>query len=162
MEGLRKRGGLLFLRSPSLTLWEQRPPLYPLPSMTLPSCPPGGGKGLESPPVHRAEPVCSLPACSNQSFAFGTGGRTHPSPYGGRHEVTTRVLPFVRTPARRRRDCRGLYERGSGPPLFFCFIPVCSDSISCALRAGERGLLWGRCPPSRPLSTPRITPRTSR
>ena len=60
----------------------------------------------------------------------------------------------MRTPARRRRDCRGLYERGSGPPLFFCFIPVCSDSISCALRAGERGLLWGRCPPSRPLSKP--------
>ena len=60
----------------------------------------------------------------------------------------------MRTPSRRRRDCRGLYERGSGPPLFFCFIPVCSDSISCALRAGERGLLWGRCPPSRPLSKP--------
>ena len=48
----------------------------------------------------------------------------------------------------------GSHERGSGPPLFFCFIPVCSDSISCALRAGERGLLWGRCPPSRPLSKP--------
>ncbi len=96
----------------------------------------------------------SITACSDQSFAFGTGGRTHPSPYGGRHEVRTRGLPFVRTPARRRRDCRGLYERGSGPPLFFCFIPVCSDSISCALRAVERGLLWGRCPPSRPLSNP--------
>ena len=94
----------------------------------------------ESPPVPRAEALCSLPACSNESFAFGTGGRTHPSPHGGRHEVRPRVLPFVRTPARRRWDCRGLYERGSGPPLFFCFIPVCSDSIPCALRAGERGL----------------------
>ena len=61
----------------------------------------------ESPPVPRAEALCSLPACSNKSFAFGTGGRTHPSPYGGRHEVTTRILPFVRTSARRRRDCRG-------------------------------------------------------
>ena len=48
----------------------------------------------------------------------------------------------------------GSHERGSGPPLFFCFIPVCSDSIPCALRAGERGLLWGRRPPSRPLSKP--------
>ena len=48
----------------------------------------------------------------------------------------------------------GPYERGSGPLLFFCFISVCSDSIPCALRAGERGLLWGRCPPSRPLSKP--------
>ena len=79
-------------------LWEQRPPLYPLPSMTLPSCPPGGGKGPvmgalppfeapfqtpESPPLPRAEALCSLPACSNQSFAFGTGGRIHPSPHGG-------------------------------------------------------------------------------
>ena len=82
----------------------------------------------------------SITACSDPSFAFGTGGRTHPSPHGGRHEVTTRVSPFVRTSARRRRDCRGPYERGSGPPLFFCFIPVCSDSIPCALRAGERGL----------------------
>ena len=82
----------------------------------------------------------SITACSDPSFAFGTGGRTHPAPHGGRHEVTTRVSPFVRTSARRRRDCRGPYERGSGPPLFFCFIPVCSDSIPCALRAGERGL----------------------
>ena len=80
-------------------------PFSPLLSMPFPSCPPGGGKGPvmgalppfeapfqtpESPPVHRAEPLCSLPACSNQSFAFGTGGRIHPSPYGGRHEVTTR------------------------------------------------------------------------
>ena len=48
----------------------------------------------ESPPVPRAEALCSLPACSNQSFAFGTGGRTHPSPYAGRHEVRTRELPF--------------------------------------------------------------------
>ena len=109
MEGLRKRGGLLFLCSSSLTLWEQRPPLYPLPSMTLPSCPPGGGKGPvmgalppfeapfqtpESPSLPRAEHFCSLPACSNQSFAFGTGGRKHPSPYAGRHEVRTRELPF--------------------------------------------------------------------
>ena len=31
---------------------------------------------------------------------------------------------------------------------------VCSVTIPCALRAGERGLLWGRCPPSRPLSKP--------
>ena len=61
----------------------------------------------ESPPVPRAEALCSLPACSNKSFAFGTGGRIHPSPYGGRHEVTTRGLPFVRTPARRRRNCQG-------------------------------------------------------
>ncbi len=58
-------------------------------------------------PLPRAEALCSLPACSNKSFAFGTGGRTHPSPHGGRHEVTTRGLPFVRTPARRRRYCRG-------------------------------------------------------
>ena len=48
----------------------------------------------ESPPLPRAEHFCSLPACSNQSFAFGTGGRTHPSPYAGRHEVRTRELPF--------------------------------------------------------------------
>ena len=40
------------------------------------------------------------------------------------------------------------------PRYFFCFSPVCSDSIPCALRAGERGLLWGRCPSSRPLSKP--------
>ena len=90
--------------------------------MTLPLCPPGGGKGPvmgalppfeapfqtpESPPLPRAEALCSLPACSNQSFAFGTGGRIHSSPYGGRHEVRARVLPFVRTPARRRRNCQG-------------------------------------------------------
>ena len=76
--------------------------LYPL-------CPPGGGKGPvmgalppfeapfqtpESPPVPRAEALCSLPACSNKSFAFGTGGRTHPSPHGGRHEVRTRYPPL--------------------------------------------------------------------
>ena len=54
------------------------------------------------PPLPRAEALCSLPACSNKSFAFGTGGRIHPSPYAGRHEVRSRVLPFVRTPARRR------------------------------------------------------------
>ena len=97
-------------------------PFFPLLSAMFPLCPPGGGKGPvmgalppfeapfqtpESPPLPRAEALCSLPACSNQSFAFGTGGRTHPSPHGGRHEVRTRVLPFVRTPARRRRDCRG-------------------------------------------------------
>ena len=97
-------------------------PFSPLLSMTFLLCPPGGGKGPvmgalppfeapfqtpESPPVPRAEALCSLPACSNKSFAFGTGGRIHPSPYAGRHEVRTRVLPFVRTPARRRRDCRG-------------------------------------------------------
>ena len=77
--------------------------------MTFPLCPPGGGKGPvmgalppfeapfqtpESPPLPRAEHFCSLPACSNQSFAFGTGGRKHPSPYAGRHEVRTRELPF--------------------------------------------------------------------
>ena len=97
-------------------------PFSPLLSMTSPLCPPGGGKGPvmgalppfeapfqtpESPPLPRAEALCSLPACSNQSFAFGTGGRIHPSPHAGRHEVTTRVLPFVRTPARRRRNCQG-------------------------------------------------------
>ena len=60
-----------------------------------------------TPPLPRAEALCSLPACSNKSFAFGTGGRTHPSPHGGRHEVRTRGLPFVRPPSRRRRDCRG-------------------------------------------------------
>ena len=96
-------------------------PFSPLLSMPFPLCPPGGGKGPvmgalppfeapfqtpEAPPLPRAEALCSLPACSNQSFAFGTGGRIHPSPYGGRHEVTTGGLPFVRTPARRRRDCR--------------------------------------------------------
>ena len=93
-------------------------PFSPLLSMTFPLRPPGGGKGPvmgalppfeapfqtpESPPLPRAEHFCSLPACSNKSFAFGTGGRIHPSPYAGRHEVRTRVLPFVRTPARRRR-----------------------------------------------------------
>ncbi len=77
--------------------------------MTLPPVPSGRWKGAsyggvaplrgpfpppESPPVPRAEALCSLPACSNQSFAFGTGGRTHPSPYAGRHEVRTRELPF--------------------------------------------------------------------
>ena len=97
-------------------------PFSPLLSMTSPLCPPGGGKGPvmgalppfeapfqtpESPPVPRAEALCSLPACSNKSFAFGTGGRKHPSLYAGRHEVRTRVLPFVRTPSRRRRYCRG-------------------------------------------------------
>ena len=84
-------------------------PFSPLLSMTFPLRPPGGGKGPvmgalppfeapfqtpESPPVPRAEALCSLPACSNKSFAFGTGGRTHPSPYAGRHEVRTRELPF--------------------------------------------------------------------
>ncbi len=108
----------------------------------------------ESPPLPRAEALCSLPACSNESFAFGTGGRTHPSPHGGRHEVRPRVLPFVRTPARRRWDCRGRMSEEVALCYFFCFISVCSDSIPCALRAGERGLLWGRCPPSRPLSKP--------
>ena len=97
-------------------------PFSPLLSMPFPLCPPGGGKGPvmgalppfeapfqtpESPPLPRAEALCSLPACSNQSFAFGTGGRIHPSPYAGRHEVRARVLPFVRTPARRRRNCQG-------------------------------------------------------
>ena len=48
----------------------------------------------ESPPLPRAEALCSLPACSNKSFAFGTGGRTHPSPYAGRHEVRTRYPPL--------------------------------------------------------------------
>ena len=57
-------------------------------------------------PVHRAEPLCSLPACSNKSFAFGTGGRIHPSPYGGRHEVTARGT-LRAYPARRRRNCQG-------------------------------------------------------
>ena len=97
-------------------------PFSPLLSMTFPLCPPGGGKGPvmgalppfeapfqtpESPPLPRAEALCSLLACSNESFAFGTGGRIHPSPYGGRHEVRTRGLPFVRTPARCRRYCQG-------------------------------------------------------
>ena len=76
-------------------LWGRCPPSRPL------------SKPPNHPPVPRAEALCSLPACPNKSFAFGTGGRIHPSPHAGRHEVTTRVLPFVRTPARRRRDCRG-------------------------------------------------------
>ena len=73
-------------------------PFSPLLSMPFPLCPPSGGKGPvmgalppfeapfqtpESPPVPRAEALCSLPACSNKSFAFGTGGRKHPSPHGG-------------------------------------------------------------------------------
>ena len=84
-------------------------PFFPFLSAMFPLCPPGGGKGPvmgalppfeapfqtpESPPVPRAEALCSLPACSNKSFAFGTGGRTHPSPYAGRHEVRTRYPPL--------------------------------------------------------------------
>ena len=64
-------------------------PFSPLLSMPFPSCPPGGGKGPvmgalppfeapfqtpESPPVHRAEPLCSLPACSESEAFVGTRG----------------------------------------------------------------------------------------
>ena len=47
-----------------------------------------------APPLPHAEPLYPLPACSNKSFAFGTGGRIHPSPYAGRHEVRTRYPPL--------------------------------------------------------------------
>ena len=84
-------------------------PVFPPSFMAFLLCPPGGGKGpvmgalppFEAPfhppripPLPRAEPLCSLPACSDQSFGFGTGGRIHPSPHAGRHEVRTRGLPF--------------------------------------------------------------------
>ena len=39
-------------------------------------------------------------------------------------------------------------------PASFRFLPFFPCLSPCALRAGERGLLWGRCPPSRPLSKP--------
>ncbi len=112
----------------------------------------------ESPPLPRAEALCSLPACSNESFAFGTGGRTHPSPHGGRHEVRPRVLPFVRTPARRRWDCRGRMSEEVALCYFFCFISVCSDSIPCALRAGKGACYGGVAPLRGPFPNPRITP----
>ncbi len=42
----------------------------------------------------------------------------------------------------------------AGTTCIFPFSPLLSMPFPCALRAGERGLLWGRCPPSRPLSKP--------
>ena len=108
-------------------------PFSPLLSMPFPLCPPGGGKGPvmgalppfeapfqtpESPPLPRAEHFCSLPACSNKSFAFGTGGRKHPSPYAGRHEVRTRELPFRAYPVPPPEGLPGCGHdlRGPEPP----------------------------------------------
>ena len=67
-------------------------------SLTFPLCPPGGGKGPvmgalppfeapfqtpESPPVPRAEALCSLPACSKASLSEQAGAHIHPRMGGG-------------------------------------------------------------------------------
>ena len=46
------------------------------------------------------------PVPTKASLSEQAGAHIHPR-MGGRHEVTTRVSPFVRPPSRRRRDCRG-------------------------------------------------------
>ena len=80
-------------------LWEQRPPLYPLPSMPFPLCPPGGGKGLlwgrcppsrplSKPPNH--PPYLALRLCvhcppvpTKASLSEQAGAYIHPRMGGG-------------------------------------------------------------------------------
>ena len=99
MEGLRKRGGLLFYAPVPCPLWEQRPPLYPLLSMPFPLCPPGGGKGpvmgalppsrpLSKPPNH--PPYLALRLCvhcppvpTKASLSEQAGAYIHPRMGGG-------------------------------------------------------------------------------
>ena len=126
----------------------------------------GGVAPLRGPfPNPRITPPCLAlrlcvrcpPVPTKASLSEQAGAHIYPRMRGGMKY--DKVSPFVRTPARRRRDCRGLYERGSGPPLFFCFIPVCSDSISCALRAVGKGPVMGALPPfEAPFQTPESPP----
>ena len=84
-------------------------PFSPLLSMPFPLCPPGGGKGPvmgalppfeapfqtpESPPLPRAEALCSLLACSNESFAFGTLGLADTGSHGGATKLNASFSPF--------------------------------------------------------------------
>ena len=124
-----------------------------------PLCPPGGGKGPRITPPYLALRLCVRcpPVPTKASLSEQAGAHIHPR-MGGGMKLRQGYYPLCVPRPAVGGIAGGCMERGSGPPLFFCFIPVCSDSISCALRAGERGLLWGRCPPSRPLSTPESPP----
>ena len=111
-------------------------PFSPLLSMTSPLCPPGGGKGPvmgalppfeapfqtpESPPVHRAEPLCSLPACSESEAFVGTRG----------HRADGEALGFEREGEFRGRLQGG--AAGGGNRRF----PTTGPSL--ALPGGRRG-----------------------
>ena len=104
-------------------------PFSPLLSMTSPLCPPGGGKGPvmgalppfeapfqtpESPPVPRAEALCSLPACSNKSFAFGTLGLVGTGSHGGATKLNASFSPFP--PYRPAGGGWGFSGRARRPP----------------------------------------------
>ena len=132
--------------------------------MTSPLCPPGGGKGPvmgalppfeapfqtpESPPLPRAEALCSLPACSNKSFAFGTGGRIHPSPYAGRHEVRTRYPPSC-VPRPAAGGIAGVRARPENPQTFGRAV----QREGCRHDVG-----LGRAPPCDPVPTSPSVPK---
>ncbi len=105
-----------------------------------------------------------------------SGGGCKEGPRGGNRRFPTTgpsLAPYRRTGNKAEKPRRSPpLLPASGSPRFLVpcgnnrhfpvFSPSFHDSPPCALRAVERGQLWGRCPPSRPLSTPRITPRTSR
>ena len=94
----------------------------------------------ESPPLPRAEALCSLPACSNKSFAFGTLGLVGTGSHGGarqapRHADTlpavrpgrerdfSQVVPALRQSLRRRA---GVRTKGNTLVLTSCR-PPCGD-----------------------------------
>ena len=100
----------------------------------------------------------SITACSDPSFAFGTGGRTHPSPHGGGMKSGQGCYPLcVPRPAvggiaggRMSEEVALRYFF-----VFFQFVPT----LSLAPSGRGKGACYGGVAPLRgPFPNPRITP----